>query len=132
MRDAGVTTSGRVDGRSGVWVPEETTAVDPEASTRERKIAALGIRITRGVTMHGLALNCNNTLEHYEHIVACGIDDADVTTLSLELGRDITPADMAAPMVRELERALSGELVVADHTFATRPDPSKGLTRKVR
>ena len=61
-----------------------------------------------------------------------GIDDADVTTLSLELGRDITPADMAAPMVRELERALSGELVVADHTFATRPDPSKGLTRKVR
>ena len=132
VRDAGVTTAGRVDGRSGVWVPEETKAVDPEASTRERKIAALGIRITRGVTMHGLALNCNNTLEHYEHIVACGIDDADVTTLSLELGRDITPADMAAPMVRELERALSGELVVADHTFATRPDPSKGLTRKVR
>ena len=132
VRDAGVTTAGRVDGRSGVWVPEETKAVDPEASTRERKIAALGIRITRGVTMHGLALNCNNTLEHYEHIVACGIDDADVTTLSLELGRDITPADMAAPMARELERALSGELVVADHTFATRPDPSKGLTRKVR
>ena len=132
VRDAGVTTAGRVDGRSGVWVPEETKAVAPEASTRERKIAALGIRITRGVTMHGLALNCNNTLEHYEHIVACGIDDADVTTLSLELGRDITPADMTAPMVRELERALTGELVVADHTFATRPDPSKGLTRKVR
>lgn len=132
VRDAGVTTAGQVDGRSGVWVPEETKAVAPEASSRERKIAALGIRITRGVTMHGLALNCNNTLEHYEHIVACGIDDADVTTLSLELGRDISPADMAAPMVRELERALSGELVVADHTFATRPDPSKGLTRKVR
>lgn len=132
VRAAGVTTAGRVDGRSGVWVPEETPAADPKASPRERKIAALGIRITRGVTMHGLSLNCNNTLEHYDHIVACGIDDADVTTLSLELGRDVTPGEMAAPVVRELERALAGELVVADHTFATRPDPSKGLTRKVR
>ena len=132
VRELGVTTAGRIDGRSGVWVPSTTRAADPAAPTRDRKLGALGIRITRGVTMHGLALNCNNTLEHYEHIVACGIDDADVTTLSLELGRDVTPVDMAAPMVRELERALSGELVVADHTFATRPDPSKGLTRKVR
>lgn len=132
VRAAGVTTAGRVDGRSGVWVPAETKAADPKASTSERKVAALGIRITRGVTMHGLSLNCNNTLAHYDHIVACGIDDADVTTLSLELGRDVTPNEMAGPVVRELERALAGELVVADHTFATRPDPSKGLTRKVR
>ena len=132
VRAAGVTTAGRIDGRSGVWVPAETKAASPEASTRERKIAALGIRITRGVTMHGLSLNCDNTLEHYEHIVACGIDDADVTTMSLELGRDITPADMAGPVVHELKRALAGELVVADHTFATRPDPSKGLTKHVR
>ncbi len=132
VRAAGVTTAGRVDGRSGVWVPAETKAADPKASTSERKIAALGIRITRGVTMHGLSLNCNNTLDHYDHIVACGIDDADVTTLSLELGRDVTPNEMAGPVVHELERALAGELVVADHTFATRPDPSKGLTRKVR
>ena len=132
VRAAGVTTAGRIDGRSGVWVPAETKAASPEASTRERKIAALGIRITRGVTMHGLSLNCDNTLEHYEHIVACGIDDADVTTMSLELGRDISPADMAGPVVHELKRALAGELVVADHTFATRPDPSKGLTKHVR
>ena len=132
VRAAGVTTAGRIDGRSGVWVPAETKAASPEASTRERKIAALGIRITRGVTMHGLSLNCDNTLEHYEHIVACGIDDADVTTMSLELGRDITPAAMAGPVVHELKRALAGELVVADHTFATRPDPSKGLTKHVR
>ena len=54
VRAAGVTTAGRIDGRSGVWVPAETKAASPEASTRERKIAALGIRITRGVTMHGL------------------------------------------------------------------------------
>lgn len=132
VRAAGVTTAGRVDGRSGVWVPAETKAADPKASRSERKIAALGIRITRGVTMHGLSLNCNNTLDHYDHIVACGIDDADVTTLSLELGRGVAPAEMAGSVVRELERALAGELVVADHTFATRPDPSKGLTRKVR
>lgn len=129
VRGAGVSTAGRIDGRSGVWVPGTTRAASPEASTRDRKVAALGIRITRGVTMHGLSLNCNNTLEHYEHIVACGIDDADVTTMSLELGRDVTPAQMAPPLVDALERALAGELVVANHSFGSAPDPSKGLRK---
>ena len=84
VREMGVRTAGRIDGRSGVWVPSTTAAADPAASNRDRKIAALGIRITRGVTMHGLALNCNNVLEYYDHIIACGIDDADITTLALE------------------------------------------------
>lgn len=129
VREAGVVTAGRIDGRSGVWVPHTTQAVSPDAPTRDRKVAALGIRITRGVTMHGLALNCNNTLEAYSHIVACGIDDADVTTLSLELGRDVTVEEMQEPFLHSLDRALSGDLVVADHTFASAPDPSRGLTR---
>ncbi|MCP1386760.1 lipoyl(octanoyl) transferase LipB [Corynebacterium sp. TA-R-1] len=130
VRMAGVETAGRIDGRSGVWVPATTKAADPAAPTRDRKVAALGIRITRGVTMHGLSLNCNNTLEHYGHIVACGIDDADVTTMSLELGREVTPADMVPPLIDALERALAGELVVANHSFGSAPDPSKGLRKR--
>lgn len=132
VRDAGVTSAGRIDGRSGVWVPETTAAANPQAPTRDRKVAALGIRITRGVTMHGLSLNCNNTLDHYGHIVACGIDDADVTTMSLELGREVAPGEMAGGVVKQLRRALAGELVVADHSFKAMPDPTKGLTRRLR
>ncbi|ART20901.1 lipoate-protein ligase B [Corynebacterium striatum] len=130
VRELGVVTAGRVDGRSGVWVPSTTRAADPQAPTRDRKIAALGIRITRGVTMHGLALNCTNTLEYYDHIVACGIDDADVTTLSLELGREVTMEEASAPLLDALERALSGELTVADHSFASAPDPIKVANEK--
>src|SRR5699024_10620299 len=86
VRTFGVPEAGRVDGRSGVWVPAHDGHPDS-------KVAALGIRVTRGVTMHGLALNCNNTLEFYDHIIACGIDDAGLTTLSRELGRDVPTAE---------------------------------------
>ena len=118
VREAGVDKAGRIDGRSGVWVPADETR-------RDRKVAALGIRVTRGVTMHGLSLNCSNTLEHYEHIVACGIDDADVTTLSLELGREVGVGEVTSSLVDTLTAALAGELAVADHTFASAPDPTK-------
>ncbi|TFD91765.1 lipoyl(octanoyl) transferase LipB [Cryobacterium lactosi] len=74
----------RVAGRSGVWV-------GPDGA--EDKIAAIGIRVADGVTMHGFALNCNNSLEPYDRIVACGIKDAGVTTMSLVLGRDVSPQD---------------------------------------
>ncbi|AKK11508.1 lipoyl(octanoyl) transferase LipB [Corynebacterium uterequi] len=132
VRGFGVHTAGRIDGRSGVWVPSTTTPASADAPRRDRKIAALGIRITRGVTMHGLALNCSNTLEYYQHIVACGIDDADVTTLSLELGREVDVADATEPMLSALDEVLSGRMTVADHTFGSAPDPSKGLGRKRR
>ncbi|WP_291314223.1 lipoyl(octanoyl) transferase LipB [Corynebacterium sp. UBA2622] len=132
VREAGISTAGRIDGRSGVWVPASTPAKDAAAPTRDRKIAALGIRITRGVTMHGLALNCCNSLDAYGHIVACGIDDADVTTMSLELGRPVPTDELAAPLTDALDRALAGELAVADHTFGSAPDPSKGLRRLAR
>ncbi|RNE49527.1 lipoyl(octanoyl) transferase LipB [Corynebacterium alimapuense] len=130
VRHIGATTAGRIDGRSGVWVPASTQAADPSASVRDRKVAALGIRITRGVTMHGMSLNCNNTLDYYEHIVACGIDDADVTTLSLELGREIQVGEMIDPLIDALDAALSGRLTVADHSFGSAPDPNKSRTRK--
>ena len=116
VRDLGLHDAGRVDGRSGVWIPGNDTRP-------ERKVGALGIRVTRGVTMHGLALNCNNTLEFYQHIVPCGITDAGVTTLSAELGRDVDTYDMIAPLAAALGAAFSGELTVADHSFTRREQP---------
>lgn len=82
----GVTTS-QVKGRSGVWVTADDRGPD-------RKIAAIGIRVTQGVTMHGFALNCDNDLAWFDRIVPCGIRDAEVTTLSEETGRDITVAEV--------------------------------------
>jgi len=71
----------RVDGRSGVWVVD---------SKGERKIAAIGIRVARGVTMHGFALNVEPDLNAFEAIIPCGIEDAVVTSLAIELGRSIS------------------------------------------
>jgi lipoyl(octanoyl) transferase len=81
----------RVEGRSGVWAPLNGTHV---------KVAAIGIRVADHTTMHGFALNCNNSLQPYETIIACGIRDATVSTLSELLGREITPK-MAAEVVRK-------------------------------
>ncbi|WP_080794472.1 lipoyl(octanoyl) transferase LipB [Corynebacterium pacaense] len=118
VREIGVADAGRIDGRSGVWVPAHDGWVDS-------KVAALGIRVTQGVTMHGLALNCNNTLDFYAHIVACGIADAGVTTLSRELGYDVGVDKLSAPLVTALDDALAGRLSVADHSFGSAPDPTK-------
>lgn len=82
----------RVEKRTGVWV---------ETDSGFEKVAAIGIRISEKVTMHGFALNCNNSLEPYEHIVACGIDDAKTTTLSRLTGTEITPLQ-AATLVEQL------------------------------
>lgn len=78
--DFGIATQ-RIDGRSGVWINDEKGA---------RKIAAIGIRVAGGVTMHGFALNVNPDLSAFAHIIPCGISDADVTSMALELGRNIT------------------------------------------
>lgn len=79
-------TAGRVEGRSGVWVPADDRG-------QERKVAAIGVRVSRGVTMHGFALNCDPDLSWYDRIVPCGIRDASVTSLSAELGRDVSVAE---------------------------------------
>jgi lipoyl(octanoyl) transferase len=97
--ELGVKT-GRVKGRSGVWV-----AADERG--RERKIAAIGIRVAQGVTMHGFALNCDNDLGWFDRIVPCGISDADVTTLSKELGRDVPVTEVLESVRRHLDRMLS-------------------------
>lgn len=118
VREFGVPGAGRIEGRSGVWIP-----ADPATFRRDRKVAQLGIRVTRGVTMHGLAVNCNNTLDYFGHIVACGINDADVTTLSLETDRDVTPDAIAPTLIDALSRTLSGHLHVSDHTIGAAPTP---------
>lgn len=77
----------RVPGRTGVWVEDEGEV---------KKVAAIGIRVSEKVTMHGFALNCSNSLEPFEHIVACGLVDAKATTLSVLASREITPLDAAS------------------------------------
>ncbi|MCW2539709.1 MAG: lipoate-protein ligase [Frankiales bacterium] len=84
-------TAGQVDGRSGVWLPAE-------GGRPERKIAAIGIRVAQRVTLHGFALNCNPDMSGFDQIVPCGIADAGVTSLTQELGREVTVAD-ALPVV---------------------------------
>ena len=96
--DLGIITE-RQDERTGVWVPADERGP-------ARKIAAIGVRVARGVTMHGFALNCNNDLDWYHRIVPCGIRDAGVTTITEELGRNVGIDDV----VDDVERALLKEL----------------------
>ncbi|MGP7961141.1 lipoyl(octanoyl) transferase LipB [Sanguibacter sp. A247] len=90
-------TTVRVEGRSGVWVP----------GTPEAKVAAIGCRVAKGVTMHGLALNVDPDLTAFDRIVPCGIDDADVTSLTRATGHPLTPALVASGLVAHLERVLA-------------------------
>ncbi|MGP6171227.1 lipoyl(octanoyl) transferase LipB [Microbacterium sp. A204] len=75
----------QVEGRSGVWVRRPLS---------EDKVAAIGVRVQRGVTMHGFAINCDNTLSGFGGIIPCGIADAGVTTVSEVAGREVSPADI--------------------------------------
>jgi lipoyl(octanoyl) transferase len=96
----------RVEGRSGVWAPSHGR--DPA-----RKIGAIGIRVARATTLHGFALNCDCDLDAFCAIVPCGISDAGVTSLTAELGRRVSVADMLAPVADAVCDALDGRLVVA-------------------
>lgn len=88
----------RVDGRSGVWIVDEHG---------QRKIAAIGIRVASGTSMHGFALNVNPDLSSFDAIVPCGISDAAVTSLALELGRDITLEEVTPVVEKYLYEALT-------------------------
>ena len=92
----------RVEGRSGVWTADG-----------RRKVAAIGIRVARGVTMHGFALNCDCEMTSFAGIVPCGITDAGVTTLSLEAGRPITVDDVVPVVERGLTRVLTRSVVTS-------------------
>jgi lipoyl(octanoyl) transferase len=92
--------AGRVDGRSGVWLRGDGTGGP------DRKVAAIGIRVARGVTMHGFALNCDCDLSWFDRIVPCGLRDASVTTLSAETGRAVSVADTLDVVERHVAAAL--------------------------
>jgi lipoyl(octanoyl) transferase len=101
----------RVEGRSGVWL------VDARRPVGE-KIAAIGIRVAEGVTMHGFSLNCSNSFDAYETIVACGLADAGVTSISRESGRDVTPTDVVPLVERHFVRHLDPSLATHPGVFA--------------
>ena len=98
----------QVAGRSGVWVPVDDRGPD-------RKVAAIGIRVTQGVTMHGFALNCDCDLAAFSAIVPCGIPDAGVTSLTAELGRRIGVEEVRGLVAEAVCDALDGRLPVTSH-----------------
>lgn len=111
--------TGRIDGRSGVWL----AAGDGRP---ERKIAAIGVRVARGTTLHGFALNADPDLTAFGAIVPCGITDAGVTSLSAELGRRVGVDEVRSAVRDAMLAAFSGELPVSDHTLV-RPEVTDAL-----
>jgi lipoyl(octanoyl) transferase len=116
-RDLGLETA-RVPGRSGVWLRADATRP-------ERKIAALGIRVSQGVTMHGFALNCDVDLSWYDRFVPCGIADAGVTSLSAELGHDVTVSDVLPSVRRHLTDLLAWAPYEPTPDYEPRPEPGR-------
>jgi lipoyl(octanoyl) transferase len=93
----------RIDGRTGVWVLADERGPD-------RKVAAIGVRVSRCVTMHGFAMNVDCDLAPFDRIVPCGITDATVTSLTRELDRGVTVADVLPLVERHLARSLIADL----------------------
>jgi lipoyl(octanoyl) transferase len=109
-REVGV-AAGRVEGRRGVWVA---------GNGQDRKVAAIGVRVARGVTMHGFALNCDCDLSWYDRIVPCGISDASVTSLSAEAGRRVAVTEVLPAVERHLAMAFGASNVTRTEGL---PDP---------
>ena len=105
--DLGLATI-RVDGRSGVWVPGS-------AGRPARKVAAIGVRVSRATTLHGFALNCDCDLAAFTSIVPCGIADAGVTSLTTELGRTVSVDEVRSAVAEAVCDALDGALPIRDH-----------------
>jgi lipoyl(octanoyl) transferase len=101
----------RVPGRSGVWVPGGEGRPD-------RKVAAIGVRVSRATTLHGFALNCDCDLNAFSAIVPCGISDAGVTSLSAELRHPVSVEDVKTTVADAVCDALDGVLPVREHPGA--------------
>ena len=99
LAELGLATT-RIDGRSGAWVPADDRGPD-------RKVAAIGIRVARGVTLHGFAINADCDLAAFDRIVPCGIRDAGVTSITQELGRPVPVVDIQDVVERRLSTLLA-------------------------
>ncbi|MDT5347851.1 MAG: lipoyl(octanoyl) transferase, partial [Mycobacterium sp.] len=97
--------AGRVDGRSGVWLPAD-------AGRPARKVAAIGVRVSRSTTLHGFALNCDCDLCAFTTIVPCGISDAGVTSLTAELGRTVAVDEVREAVAGAVCDALDGRIAL--------------------
>jgi lipoyl(octanoyl) transferase len=112
--DYGLST-GRVRGRSGVWLAGDTKRV-------ERKIAAIGIRVAAGTTMHGFAINVDPDLRWFDRIIPCGLSDVGVTSMAAELGNPVTVSDVAQTLRPHLQRYLAFAAYAQSADIGSAPD----------
>ncbi len=103
LADYGV-KAGRSKGETGVWI-------DPDVKGKERKICAIGVRCSRWITMHGFAFNVNTDLSYFNHIIPCGIQNKQVTSLQKELGREINFEEAKEKVKRNFERVFDVEFL---------------------
>jgi lipoyl(octanoyl) transferase len=96
---------GRIDGLTGVWL-------DIDDTKKARKIAALGVKCSRWLTMHGFAFNVNTDLNYFNYIVPCGITDKTVTSLSKELGREMDMNEVKQILLKELADVFQFEIQI--------------------
>ncbi|MCW2574543.1 MAG: lipB [Modestobacter sp.] len=99
----GVAT-GQVEGHSGVWVRADAPG---QGHRPDRKVAAIGVRVARGVTMHGFALNCDPDMAAFSNMVPCGIPDAGATSLSAELGGDVPISEVIDAVEQAMREVLT-------------------------
>ncbi|NOY50177.1 MAG: lipoyl(octanoyl) transferase LipB [Chlorobi bacterium] len=102
----------RSEGETGVWLEIGNKA-------RARKIAAIGVKISKMVSMHGFAFNINTNLEYFSHIVPCGIADKGVTTLQKELGREISLEEVEKHLLNQFEEVFKVEIKTWGPTWLT-------------
>ena len=95
----------RISGATGVWLDIDT----PHA----RKICAMGVRCSRWITMHGLAFNVNTSLDYFNHIVPCGIDDKGVTSLEKELGKEVAMDEVKSLFITSFGKHFKAKMVKA-------------------
>ena len=108
-------STGRIRGRSGVWLAGE-------AKRLERKIAAIGVRVAAGTTMHGFAVNVDPDLRWFDRIIPCGLTDVGVTSMAAELGTHVTVTDVAQTLRPQLRRYLAFEPYLQSPDIGSAPD----------
>lgn len=103
LQDYGI-ESGRIDGLTGVWI-------DHIEQKNPRKICAMGVKASRWVTMHGLALNVNTDLNYFKYIVPCGIDDKAVTSMKEELGHELPMSEVESRLLYHLVNLFEMDII---------------------